>query len=137
VGAKEEDGITAVADRRSGQDRRESGLLRVPFVRVCTIVFDGGGTESAFIVNINVLGAYVACSEMPEHGLGVSFRFRPPGTERELELRGHVAWLNPTQQHPVHSLPPGFGVRFTSVPDDARAHIEEIVHRYTARIQQR
>jgi uncharacterized protein (TIGR02266 family) len=127
-----------VGERRGGRDRRASGLLRVPFVRVCTLVFDEGRTERAFIVNINVLGAYVATSgEMPEHGRGVTFRFKPPGTEREVELRGHVAWLNPTQQHPVHSLPPGFGVRFASVPDDARARIEEIVHRYTTRMQRK
>jgi Tfp pilus assembly protein PilZ len=127
--------MAPVGDRRSGRDRRESGLLRVPFVRVCTLVFDGGGTERAFIVNINVLGAYVASSEMPEHGRGVTFRFKPPGTELEVEVRGQVAWLNPSQKHPVHSLPPGFGVRFVSVPDDARARIEEIVRDYTARIQ--
>jgi len=127
--------LTPVGERRSGRDRRASGLLRVPFVRVCTLVFDGGVPESAFIVNINVLGAYIAGGEMPEHGRGVAIRFKPPGTELEVELRGHVAWLNPRQQHPVHSLPPGFGVRFASVSDDSRARIEEIVHDYTTRMQ--
>ena len=36
-----------------------------------------------------------------------------PESEREASVDGSVAWLNPQQQHPVHSLPPGFGVQFT------------------------
>jgi hypothetical protein len=33
----------------------------------------------------------------------------------------------------VHSLPPGFGVAFRSLSDDARARIEQIVFDYLAR----
>jgi Tfp pilus assembly protein PilZ len=127
--------MTPTGDRRTGQDRRASGLLRVPFVRACTLLFDGGVPDSAFIVNINVLGAYLASDDQPQLGRGIVFRFQPPGTEREVELRGQVAWLNPKQQHPVHSLPPGFGVRFASLSDGARARIEEIVREYAARHQ--
>ena len=127
--------MTTTGDRRTGQDRRASGLLRVPFVRACSLLFDGGVPDSDFIVNINVLGAYLASDDQPQLGRGVVFRFQPPGNEREVELRGQVAWLNPKQQHPVHSLPPGFGVRFASLSDSARARIEEIVREYAARQQ--
>jgi Tfp pilus assembly protein PilZ len=127
--------LTSANDRRSGRDRRTSGLLRVPFVRASTLLFDGGVPESAFIVNINVLGAYLACDEMPDLGRGAVVRFQPPGTENELELRGQVAWVNPRQQHPVHSLPPGFGLKFVSLSDHARGKIEEIVRDYAARQQ--
>ena len=41
-------------------DRRSSGLLRVPFVRRCTLEFEGGRQHTGFVVNINILGAYMA-----------------------------------------------------------------------------
>jgi Tfp pilus assembly protein PilZ len=46
---------------------------------------------------------------------------------------GVVAWTNPQQEHPVHSLPPGFGVAFRSLSEDARGRIEQIVFDYLAR----
>ena len=43
------------------RERRSSGLIRVPFVRVCHLDFEGEAEpRRAFIVNINILGAYVA-----------------------------------------------------------------------------
>jgi Tfp pilus assembly protein PilZ len=110
-------------------------MLRVPFVQACSLAFAGGPIATAMIVNINVLGVYVAADEFPAMGQAVNVRFRTPGTEIETEIQGVVAWLNPRQAHPVHSLPPGFGVKFASVPDVARGRIEEIVREYTARRQ--
>jgi len=117
----------------SEEKRRAGGAIRVPFVRRCQLDFPGGRTESAFIVNINVLGAYVAYEVMPQLGRALVFRFHVPGNEREIAVDGVVAWTNPQQDHPVHSLPPGFGVAFRSLADDARGRIEEIVFAYLAR----
>jgi Tfp pilus assembly protein PilZ len=116
-------------------ERRSTGLLRVPFIRRCHLQFDDGGGSSgdAFLVNINVLGTYVARDELPHLGEPVSVRFRIPATEREIEVAGVVAWLNPRQQHPVHSLPPGFGVSFRELSDDQRRAIEGVVEEYVAR----
>ena len=133
-------------------ERRSSGLLRVPFVRRCSLNFDDGRAGSAFIVNINVLGAYVARDdvplavrsvkpeevaeapgEMPELGQVVRCRFHLPEQAYEVSVEGIVSWLNPRQQHPVHSLPPGFGIKFVDLPLDARAYIKEIVDEYLAR----
>ena len=47
-------------------ERPVRGMLRVPFVRRCALTFSKGRTESAFIVNINVLGAYIAMDELPD-----------------------------------------------------------------------
>jgi hypothetical protein len=44
-----------------------------------------------------------------------------------------VAWTNPRQQHPVHSLPPGFGVGFRQLSDENRSRIEAIVREYLMR----
>jgi Tfp pilus assembly protein PilZ len=118
---------------RSEEKRRAGGAIRVPFVRRCQIDYAGGQTDSAFIVNINVLGAYVAHETMPPLGRTLVFRFQVPGSEREVVADGVVAWTNPQQDHPVHSLPPGFGVAFRALSEEARSRIEQIVFDYLAR----
>jgi len=118
---------------RSEEKRRAGGAIRVPFVRRCEVEYDGSAPVSAFIVNINVLGAYIALDAMPALGREVVCRFQLPGREDNLEVVGVVAWTNPQQEHPVHSLPPGFGVAFRGLPDASRGRIEEIVFDYLAR----
>ena len=108
-------------------------LLRVPFVRRCALAFDDGAEASAFLVNINALGVYVAHDEMPRLGQGVRVQFSLPDNERELSLDGSVAWVNPRQQHPVHSLPPGFGVQFRNVPPEDATSIERVIAEYRGR----
>lgn len=118
---------------RSAEKRRAGGAIRVPFVRRCQIEYDGGGeSTSAFIVNINVLGAYIEMATMPSLGRQVRCRFRTPGHEQEIETEGVVAWTNPVQEHPVHSLPPGFGVAFRTISDGVRGRIEDVVFDYLA-----
>lgn len=118
---------------KAEEKRRSGGAIRVPFVRRCEVSLPGGPPESAFIVNINVLGAYVAHEAMPALGEPVSFSFQLPGSERRAAIDGVVAWTNPRQEHPVHSLPPGFGLAFRQLDDDARRRIEEIVFEYLER----
>jgi Tfp pilus assembly protein PilZ len=118
---------------RTEEKRRAGGAIRVPFVRRCRIDWDEGRSESAFIVNINLLGAYVADDTLLPLGLRVVFRFHVPGSEREVVADGVVAWRNPRQQHPVHSLPAGFGVAFRGLNQDACERIEKIVLDYLAR----
>ncbi len=115
------------------EKRRAGGAIRVPFVRRCQLDYASGQSESAFIVNINVLGAYVANDVMPPLGRPVVFRFHIPGSEREVVVDGLVAWTNPQQEHPVHSLPAGFGVAFRSLSAEARERIEQIVLDYLER----
>ena len=118
---------------KNDEKRRAGGAIRVPFVRRCQIDYTSGQSDSAFIVNINVLGAYVANEVMPMLGRTLVFRFHVPGSEREVVADGVVAWTNPQQDHPVHSLPPGFGVAFRALNDDTRGRIETIVFDYLAR----
>ena len=118
---------------KDGEKRRAGGAIRVPFVRRCQLDYGGGQQDSAFIVNINVLGAYVESEKMPALGRAVVCRFQIPGNELELVTHGVVAWTNPQQEHPVHSLPPGFGLAFRNLSPDVRARIEQIVADYLAR----
>ena len=116
-----------MADAR--EKRRSGGALRVPFVRRCRL--DGeGGTEEGFIVNINGLGAYITQDVIPPVGRRAVLRFHVPGNEREVVVEGMVAWTNPHQEHPVHSLPPGFGLAFRRVSDEAAQRIDTIVNDY-------
>ena len=118
---------------KDDEKRRAGGAIRVPFVRRCQLDYPGGPSDTAFVVNINVLGAYVAHEVMPALGRTLVFRFHVPGSEREVVVDGVVAWTNPQQEHPVHSLPPGFGVAFRSLAGEARERIEQIVFEYLAR----
>ena len=118
---------------RSNPDRRSSGLLRVPFIRRCELVLDDNTSSSTFTVNINVLGAYVARDQMPRLGQGVTLTFPAPGRDASVVLHGVVTWLNPRQQHPVHSLPPGFGVKFDELRPEDRRCIEDVVEEYVQR----
>lgn len=122
-----------MAAGKDGEKRRAGGAIRVPFVRRCQLDYGSGQQDSAFIVNINVLGAYVAHETMPKLGRTVVCRFQVPGNEREVVADGVVAWTNPQQEHPVHSLPPGFGVAFRNLSPDVRARIDQIVADYLAR----
>ena len=116
-----------------GPDRPVRGMVRVPFVRRCEIAFSSGRTATAFIVNLNVLGAYIAMDEQPALHEQVTFRFQPPHKDCEVRLQGSVTWLNPRQQHPVHSLPPGFGVKLEPPAGEDRRCVEEVVEDYIAR----
>ena len=114
-------------------ERRNNGLLRVPFIRRCALAFDDGTSASTFTVNINVLGAYVARDQMPQLSQAVTITLATPGKDVQLVLRGTVTWLNPRQQHPVHSLPPGFGIKFQGLSLDAHTCIQDLVEEYLAR----
>jgi len=114
-------------------ERRSTGLLRVPFIRRCSLQLSGAPATHAFLVNINVLGTYVARDDMPHLGEPVNVRFHTPDNEREVIVEGVVAWLNPRQQHPVHSLPPGFGVSFRDLSEANRRSIEDVVEEYIER----
>jgi Tfp pilus assembly protein PilZ len=115
------------------EERRTGGALRVPFVRRCAIDFPNGAKATAFIVNINVLGAYIALDDIPGLGQPVTCRFQMPESEQEVLVQGVIAWTNPSQPHPVHSLPPGFGVGFRDLAEENCGRIESIVTEYVTR----
>ncbi len=118
-------------------ERRANGLLRVPLMRRCALDFGEGAPVSAFLVNINVLGAYVAKDELPSLGQQVVCRFALPGNDHDLTVEAEVAWVNVRQRHPVHSLPPGFGVKFRGLAPATQRRIEELIENYVDQNPQR
>jgi hypothetical protein len=73
------------------------------------------------LVNLSLSGAYVAAEIALAAGEIVDIRFLFPGSTREVEIQGRVVWINREQTHPVHSLPPGFGLSFENLREDSRA----------------
>jgi uncharacterized protein (TIGR02266 family) len=107
--------------------------IRVPFVRACHVHPGEGSGFRAFTANMSVLGAYLASDEPVRVNQTLRLSFTVPGNVIESQVVGVVAWTNPKQQHPVHSLPPGFGVRFLGLDPDTRRRIEVVVAEYVAR----
>jgi hypothetical protein len=120
--------------------------VRVPFVRRCRLEFADGRIGTAFLVNINVNGAYVARDDLgrpkgapaapddlPRLHEAVRCCFQLPGRDREISVTAVVSWVNPRQQHPVHGLPPGFGLSFQQMSKADRDAIVWLVNDYLAR----
>ena len=88
--------------------------LRIPFVRRCTLS-NGGKEEPAFLIDLSIAGVYVTADTLPSEGREVVLKFRVPGNDRLLEVQAIVVYVNRDQKHPVHSLPPGAGLRFQNL----------------------
>lgn len=108
--------------------------IRVPFVRACSVHPGEKPAFRAFTANVSVLGAYLATDESVTVNQTLRVRFTVPGNVIESETVGVVVWTNPKQQHPVHSLPPGFGVRFLGLDAETRRRIEAVVAEYVTRM---
>lgn len=117
-------------------ERRQAG--RVSLVRRCTLVLEDARVLPALLVNINLSGAYVArddlsgtpaaeFDEVVAVGRRLTCRVRLPGREDVLALGGVVTWVNARQSHPVHSLPPGFGLTFDTVDARSAAAIQRVM----------
>ena len=79
------------------------------------------------------MGAYLAMDEIPPLGAQLSLGFTFPGNSREVRAGSTVVWVNPRQQHPVHSLPPGVGVKFQGLAEADRQRIDAFVREYETR----
>ena len=69
------------------------------------------GAKSVELLSINEVLQDTTVAES-KVGQTLRLRFTVPGNVIESEAIGAVVWVNPRQGHPVHSLPPGFGIRF-------------------------
>ncbi|HET7292217.1 MAG TPA: PilZ domain-containing protein [Vicinamibacteria bacterium] len=107
--------------------------FRVPFVRACLVLPGGAEPFRALTVNVSVFGCYVASDEEVRLGHTLRVRFTVPGNMLESELVGVVVWVNPKQQNAIHSLPPGFGIRFLGLDPESRRRIDEVVRAYLER----
>jgi hypothetical protein len=80
--------------------------------------------------NISAHGLYITLDPIPELGEQLVAAFALPGRQTPDEVAGMVTWRNTRQQHRVHSLPPGCGLRLMSLTPDQRKLIEVLVSEY-------
>jgi hypothetical protein len=122
---------------------------RVPLVRRCRLEFDDGRTLSAFLVNVSLCGAYVARDDLSGRAAGgrpgeaeadmprleqtARCYFTLPGREGELVATVAVSWINLRQQHPVHGLPPGYGLRILGMSPADGASLAALIAEHAAR----
>jgi hypothetical protein len=85
--------------------------LRIPFIRRCSLL-RSHVEQDGMILDLSLNGAYITSDALPKEGESIKVSFSVPGNDRILSMSAVVAWLNPHQAHPVHSLPPGFGLCF-------------------------
>jgi hypothetical protein len=67
------------------------------------------------LIDLSIAGVYVKADTLPREGDEVVIKFRVPGNDRLLEIQAVVIYVNHDQKHPVHSLPPGAGLRFRNL----------------------
>ncbi len=103
--------------------------LRIPFVRRCTLVLDRD-ERAGMILDLSLDGAYIQADELPGEGDALTITFRVPGNDRLLSIKGLVAWINPHQTHPVHSLPSGFGFSFLEAAPQEQTLIAQTIVTY-------
>jgi len=97
-----------------------SGFNRVPFVRTCTLTWNGLET-TCLICNLSILGVYVHLEAALELGQEVTLRFRLADDGLEIEAVAVVAWVNEVPPESAAGLPLGCGMRFVRVaPADLR-----------------
>ena len=88
--------------------------LRVPFVRRCSLTI-GGQEYPSLLIDLSVAGVYVQTKASIGEGDEAILKFRVPGNDRLLAIETVVVYVNLDQKHPVHSLPPGAGLRFRNL----------------------
>ena len=115
------------------EKRRSSGQLRIPYVRRCRMEWADGRESEAFLVNVNVLGAFVADDVLAKPGERVTCRVGLRNSERGMRIETLVAWVNAQQNHPVDSLPRGYGIRFQDLSADNFERLRLLVEDYVSR----
>lgn len=103
--------------------------LRIPFIRRCTIARATGEVEG-LMLDLSLSGAYIKSDRPLVDRETVAIAFRVPGNARLIRLPALVAWVNSIQKHPVHSLPPGSGVRFLEVSESDLRLMSDAIRNY-------
>jgi len=85
------------------------------------------------MLDLSLAGAYVECGDLLAVRDSTILSFSVPGNDRVLRLPAVVIWVNTTQAHPVHSLPPGCGLRFLEMKESERTLIGVTILDYCLR----
>lgn len=108
--------------------RPHSGAVRVPYVQIC-VLSGAGGRWEGLLCNVSPVGAYVMVSPIPPVGEALHLSFTVSGGHA-LDVPCEVAWVNAEQPPDAEALPPGCGLRFTGLDDDARSRLQSLIREY-------
>lgn len=97
-----------------------SGFTRIPFVQSCRVRIDGR-EQTGLVCNVSVLGAFLHLEPLPPVGanVGVELALHDDGPPVVADAR--VTWIREEAPDCIGGLPPGCGLRFTTLaPADVR-----------------
>jgi Tfp pilus assembly protein PilZ len=104
--------------------------IRIPFIHRGTLEH-AGATESVFLLDLGLMGAFVERAEGLPVGARVVLRFPLPGNEIPIVVTCRVAWWHPPEARLVSkALPPGLGLEFVEVSEADRSRLREHVLGY-------
>ena len=83
---------------------------------------------SEFARNINEGGLFVETDSPPEVGTPVELQFKIPGSVEPIQVTGFVVRLSEGDDE----NPPGMGIEFENLDDQARKYINELVRKLRA-----
>ena len=104
-----------------------TGFIRIPYVQPCALRGEDDVHEG-LLCNLSLVGAYVTVDPIPLAGEQLRLAFKACG--HPVEIPSEVAWVNAEEPHSAAGLPPGCGLRFGDMSDDARVHVAAVVHGY-------
>lgn len=95
----------------------------------CNIKYRAFGfTISGLVANLSRHGLYLGSDFAVDQGAMIDLIFALPEPDGSIiQTKGRVAWLNSKDKQLKSSLPPGFGVEFVSLPDQAAQSLARFV----------
>jgi uncharacterized protein (TIGR02266 family) len=115
-------------------EQPHSGHLRIPYTQRCQVWRTSGEAAAAVTCNVSDLGVYLTMDEIPDLGERLELFFPLPGGGQPVQAEGVVAWQNLDEPQRLTSVPPGCGVRFTSLSPADDERLKALVREYSDRI---
>ncbi len=107
----------------------KAGAQSVPLIVRGSLTWRDATCE-ALVCNLSALGVYVTSDAVPTEGEQVTLRFLPPDGLAAIECQAEVTWCNTEPPERVDSLPPGCGLRFTSLAPGDQERIAALIEDY-------
>lgn len=129
-----DDYLTKPVERKAFLEKARAYLpnieRREPRVQLQTpaLFRDGKGVCTAAVADISSGGIYLTTDYAVTLNDAMELAFFLPNSEVGLiDIKGRVAWLNSGKSRKKWDMPVGFGVEYTSISDDARQAIQEMI----------
>ena len=96
--------------RSSRRHERTSGRIPVDYSI-------DGHPRSDYVVSLSAGGVFVETKDPQPAGTPIRLRFRIPDRNESLDVDGHVAWVNASDNPSDLQTPPGMAIRFDELLD--------------------